>query len=110
MKKISIPQNVELVDLSGNPVRDNSGAQVTVSFRDFVVNTLLTDPKFGKGMAEILSAVEIKGKVSAATTELELDNSDYERLLSIANEPSNPYNPAVVVQLVPFLLAIKNAK
>lgn len=105
MKKITIPQSIELED-----IKDANGNKVVIEFKDFVGKTLLADPKFGKAMADILSAVEIKSKLSAGDGVLELDNEDYEKLLSVAAEPSNAYNPVIVMQLVPFLLAIKNAQ
>ena len=110
MKTITVPETILLHDSNGLPVLDRDGNPVSVSFKQFVTGTLLVDPKFGKTMADILSAVEIKRKVADATDKLELDNSDWEKLNAVAAEPSAGYNPGVVVQLVSFLTAIKDAK
>lgn len=110
MKTITIPSPVMLKNSDGLPSLDAEGRTVTITFQSFVINVLLTDPKFGKGMLDILSAVDIKQKLSSATSELELDNADYDRLKTAAVEPTAPYNPVVVIQLAEFLTAIRDAK
>lgn len=109
MKTIKIPETVTLKNPDDSPILDGNGNPVTISFKSFVSTVLLIDPKFGKGMADILSAVEIKQKLSAATDTLELDTTDWERLKTVADEPSASYNPVIVMQLVDFLIAIKDA-
>ena len=112
MKKITIPSTIMICNPDGSPAVGANGSTILVSFKEFLANTLLVDPKFGKGMAEILSAVELKNKLCSAEpgSEVELDKADYDRLLAVAEEPTNAYNPVVVMQLVPFLNAIKDAK
>ena len=112
MKKVTIkiPAPVTLT-FNNSAVLGSDEQPVVISFKDFVNNTLLIDPKFGKSMADILSAVEIKNKLSQVTTEeLELDHDDWDRLNKVAAEPTNGYNPVVVVQIVDFLTAIRDAK
>lgn len=108
--KIKIPEPVVLTGLNGMPVLDSENQPMIITFKNFVMNTLLIDNKFGKSMADILSAVEIKNKLSCSDEELELDFNDWERLSNVAKEPSAGYNPAVVVQIVAFLTAITEAK
>jgi hypothetical protein len=110
MKTITIPSDIIIFNLDGSVATDKEGVPVTISFKSFVNSTLLIDPKFGKSMADIMSAVEMKQRVNAATTTLELDNADWERLNAVMNEPTSAYNPVVVMQLYPFLTAIRDAK
>ncbi len=111
MKTIKIPQPVKLSNSDDSPIKDDSGKELPeITFQQFIKNTILIDPKFGKSMADILTAVEIKNKLSTATDTLELENVDYDRLVAVVSEPSSAYNPVVVIQLVEFLLAVKNAK
>lgn len=110
MKTITIPAPVVIKNPDGSSVVDNEGNFLTITFQSFVSNTLLIDPKFGKGMADILSAVDIKQKLNVATSELVLDDADYDRLKAVAMEPSSSYNPVIVIQLSSFLTAIRDAK
>jgi hypothetical protein len=110
MKTIVIPADVILKNTDGSFIVDKDGMPVIISFKTFVNSTLLVDAKFGKSMADILSAVEMKQKLSECTDVWELDNADWERLNAVMSEPSAAYNPVVVMQLHTFLLAIKNAK
>lgn len=109
MKTIKIPEPITLIQPDGSIALDDNKQPIVVTFKNFVLNTLLVDPKFGKTMADILSAVEIKQKLSLETEKLELDNVDWEKLKTVAEEPSSGYATHIVVQLVSFLLAIKNA-
>jgi hypothetical protein len=110
MKTISIPNPIVLRNPDNSIAMDDKNNPVSVSFKDFVCQTLLVDPKFGKGMADLLSAVEIKTRIKEAQDEVILENADYERLLEVATSPSVNFNPAVGIQIVDFFLAIKNAK
>ena len=115
MKKVTIkiPPAVALIGLNGLPIADPDGKQITITFEAFVKGTLLVDPKFGRSMADILSAVEIKNqleKLNLDAEELHLEYDDWERLQKIAMEPSSGYNPLVVMQISEFLTAIRDAK
>jgi len=111
MKKITVPEPVFIVDHNNSQMLDQSGNPICITFYDFVRNTLLVDPKFGKTMADIMSAVDIKQKLSEKPEEktIIIENADWERLNAVANEPSSGYNPVIVVQLISFLKAIKDA-
>lgn len=110
MKTIIIPQPIAIYDLAGNPMLDQSGNPVVINFKTFVSSTLLVDPKYGKTLNDILSAVEVKTKLVLAEDKLELDDEHWERLVTVLKDPSNPYLPHVVMQILPFLLAIRDAK
>lgn len=115
MKKVTIkiPPAVALVGLNGMPVVDADDKQIVITFSLFVKGTLLVDSKFGRSMADILSAVEIKNKLDKLDSdaeELDLDYDDWERLSKVASEPSSGYNPVVVMQISEFLIAIRDAK
>lgn len=109
MKTIKIPNPVTIKNQDGSDALDQNNQPITVSFKDFVIGTLITDPKFGKTMAGIFAAVDIKKRLSNTTDTIEMDSSDWQILHEVASEPTIGYNPTVVVQLVDFLLAIKNA-
>lgn len=116
MKKVTIkiPRAVSLVGLNGLPVvMDEDGKQAVITFNLFVKGTLLVDPKFGRSMADILSAVEIKNqldRLDSDAKELDLEYDDWDRLNKVAAEPSSGYNPVVVMQISEFLTAIRDAK
>lgn len=112
MKKITIPADVAVVDVNGKTMMDPDGKPLVVTFSEFINKTILVDPKFGKSMADIMSAVEIKNKLTNVTvgSEVEFENSDYDRLKAIVEEPTNAYNPVFVMQMISFLMAVKNAK
>lgn len=110
MKTIKIPQPVTICDAAGNPVLDQAGNPVVITFKNFVSGTLLADPKYGKTLNDILSAVDVKTKLILAEDKLELDDEHWDRLVAVMKEPSNPYMPHTVTQIVSFLLAIRDAK
>jgi len=106
---------VENIDSDGNPTDDPKlivkQIPVMMSFRRFIISTILTDPKFGKSASDIISASEIR-KIVNTTKEgetAEFEKEDWKKLMDVVNEPSNSYVPAVMIQLVEFITSIKNA-
>jgi hypothetical protein len=110
MKYIKVPEDVKLTTWSGEVMKDQSGEQAVITFKDFVVGRLM-DPKFSKDMSTILRAVEIKGRLEKMEKVLMLEDIDFELLADATRSPSPQYsyNPAISHCLVAYLKAITEA-
>lgn len=112
MQAIQVPENVTLVD----PVTEEALKGVEpVTFKQFVIATLMADQRWGRDLDSIESALKIKKAVRAfgkPGDKLLLEDEDAKRLRECAQTPSQGYGTwgaTIVDQLAPFLIAIKNA-
>jgi uncharacterized protein (DUF1778 family) len=82
-----------------------------MSFRRFIVSSILVDQRFGKTAADIISAAEIRKVIDNAKDGdvVELEKDDWQRLVDVIDNPTNPYVPVIMIQLASFLTAIKQA-
>lgn len=109
MKYITVPGFVDIFNLTGDRVKDEKGADATMTFAQFVLGRL-ADPKFGKSMAAVMTAFEIKKQVDAPEDGVvALENEHHKALLDAVESPESAYHPAFAQNLVPFMLAVKNA-
>lgn len=117
MYYIKKPDTVNLVDLNTNkPLKhimpDKTLEQVTCSFHDFLVGSILKSPVFGKNAMTVMHAITIKEKV--AKTEcgdyLELDDEAY-TLLKEAFSSDLPitFDMSIVMQLKEFFTCVLEA-
>ena len=108
MKTIVIPKPIMV------SFYDKESENKEMLFHEMIFGSVLPDAKFGKDMKSILSAVSIKTALIKAVEKNEeefvLDDVDWALLKTVVEEPTNGYNPAIVMQLTPFLLAITEAK
>ena len=110
MKYIIVPEDIKLTSWAGEVMKDESGQQATIRFKDFIIGRLM-DPKFAKDMSTILRAVEIKAKTNGMGKVLALEDVDFELLADVTRNPSPQYsyNPTISHCLVPYLKAITEA-
>jgi hypothetical protein len=113
MHKITVPQDVTLLDpATDEPIKE----QKPVTFKAFVLGAVLTDDRWRKD----LDSIEIALKISKAVKfyalqpgdDVRLEDEDFKRLKECVEKPTNGYGmwaSAMVIQLSPFLFAIKNA-
>lgn len=105
----------ENIDVDGNVTDDPKAAVKQVpsimSFRRFIVSSILVDQRFGKTAADIISAAEIRKVIDNAKDGdvVELEKDDWQRLVDVIDNPTNPYVPVIMIQLASFLTAIKQA-
>ena len=96
MKYIKIPETVKVTHLANNkPIVDPEGNQITVSFKDFIIDRLSEDGVFGKDGAAIRSQMKIIAAVDKADGYLQLEDEDYTRLMKAVDSPSKPYNATI---------------
>lgn len=105
MREIEIPDDVQLVHVNGQPMRDDKGDVVRATFREFLLDRLC-GPVFGEGMRGILTACSIKAKLDAANGVLRLDEDEYACLVRAVQDPRAPYDARFAASLLPFLRAI----
>lgn len=106
MKYIEIPAEVALVAVTGEKVVNNTGDQLKVSFKEFVLGRL-TEKSFGAGMDSVLSAVKIRDLVEEANGTLELEDSDWNRLRVAVKQGT--YDPRLAYCLIPHMEAVEKA-
>lgn len=102
MKKIVVPKPIPLKDLAGNPTGR------VMSFSEFVLDRLC-DEAFQKampGMRGVLAAVEVQQELKGGGEEIRVPDEAHAALVKAIKHPSQPYNMAVAMQLLPFMQAI----
>lgn len=83
----------------------------TIDFKRVLFDTWTLDPKFGKNLESILLAASIRTKFDKAVSGqlIELDDKEWALLSDVVTEPSQAYNPALTLPLIPFCLVITTA-
>jgi hypothetical protein len=107
MKKFTIPQDVQLRD----PITDAPVGK-TISFKEFMILTVLSDPEhFGKDAAAVDAYIELKRLFKGAQVgeTCAVENEYHERLVRALTSPSRPWLPDVVAQARPFADAVTGA-
>lgn len=111
MHAISVPDDVILRDpLSDEPIK---GAE-PVTFKAFVISTLMADERWRRDLEVIESGLKIKKAVRGfgkPGDRLLLEDEDFKRLKECAEKPTNGYGnwaAGFVDQFAPFLFAIKH--
>lgn len=121
MKTMKTVKPVALTTASGKRittlVEDGNGqreAQVVISQKDFLLG-LTSDPKLTsglRGMVAAARALEIIDALNACDFDkesIDLENDHQERLLAVAEDPSEEFDPRWRHCLVPFGKALKDA-
>jgi hypothetical protein len=115
-KFVQIPKGVALVAPTTGAMiaNEKDGSQRTVSFREFVVGTLLADPSWTRSLVHVKSGLAIQNAVAAAAEGdvVQLDAQDWTALNAVAWNPSGGYagwHPMLIYQFVPFFDAIVGA-
>lgn len=112
MKYMRVPDPVKLTDVNDTRIVDDSGKDLEITFKQFVVGRL-SDPKFSTNMDMIMSAVAVKTAVKEAENGvMVMDTADWRNLVDVVRNPSpqNPYNPLFALNLLPFMHTVVNAK
>ena len=106
MRYIRIPGPIEVFNLATG---ETTGRKV--SFKDFVLGTLLVDKRFGKSVKELQAALRISQAIQqhGAGEVIGLESADWEVLRDTAKEPSSEYLPGVAMQLLLFIEVILDA-
>jgi hypothetical protein len=98
-----------LINIVGEQLKDESGAPLTITFRQFLLGRLV-DPAFAKDMTAVLSAVQIKEAVEKSNGVIALESADWERLRDATKAPQGGgYNPTVAHCLAGYMRAIVDA-
>jgi len=123
MRYIKIPQEpVQLINrLTNEPLSNYE----PITFRDFVVGTLLFDPKWVTDIQSMRQANKLVESLKESNGVLELDEGLWETLCQVAVAPRyilslngknqlirgyHGLHPLIAPQLVPFIDAILNAE
>ncbi len=113
MHTIRVPESVTVTDpLTDEPLK---GLE-PVSFKVFVLGTLLMDDRWRKDLESIESALKIRQAVRAFGEDgglMPLEDDDHKRLKECAERPTNGYGnwtPIVLPQFMPFFDAIRGAQ
>lgn len=109
MKYIEIPEEVTLVNITNGKAMKDGDGDATMDFDEFVSN-MLADKVFGSGMDNVFSALKIKNALDESNGILQLEDTDYDKLLAVLKSPSGGFDPRFAVSAVPFMEAIANAK
>ena len=110
MKYMKVLDSIELTDIFGTVIVDENGEPIKLSFEKFILGRL-SDPQFSKNMDMVMSAFQIKQAVDKCDDILELETSDWTRLVEAVKNPSAQaaYHPMYATKLVPFMKEIINA-
>lgn len=101
MRYISIPEDVPVTGISAHPV--------PVSFKTWLGETVLLDPKLGKTAKDLMMAADLLKRLESAEDVLELSDAEWSLVKDVVEEPSGGYNTAVAIQLTCFLRAFLEA-
>jgi hypothetical protein len=82
----------------------------TVSFKQFLVNSILTDKQFGRNLQTLQAAHRIHQATSTSKEFIELSEADHELLVAVIRQPTNGYNPTTAIHLMPFFNAVIDVK
>lgn len=109
MPTIKVPANITLTNPDGATAKDQNGNEIQVDFvKSFLVNTVTNDPKFGKNVGYLYAAMDLasafNGKNPGDT--VFLSSELWAKLKEVINEPSSPYNTAIMKQCRSFFQAI----
>lgn len=98
--KIRIPSHVQ--------IETDNGEKVTFEFvKHFIERTLLRDKQFGGNSDWLIAALEIRtGFRVPADGFVTLTDDQWNKLSAVAKQPSEPYNPLVMIEAKTFLDAI----
>jgi hypothetical protein len=109
MPGIRVPQNIVIVDQNGAPVKDPNGNRAEVAFvRDFILTTLVNDPKFGKDLRALHASMDISDafKTAKVGDKVMISHDLWSRLKDVVMEPSNAYNVVIMKQCKTFFNAV----
>jgi len=114
MRKILVPQDIQLVDpLTGAPMRDGTGVESKpVAFREIAVRGWVNSSAWPTGHLEMLrlqSVILPKLVEAHGGTVLLLEDADWERLAVAARAPLGNFGPLAAAQLIPFVEAVLHA-
>ena len=89
-------------------------SKTTLAFPTFFINTILSDPQLIRkesAMEDSFLLKDLRDAIKDKRPEdvLELGLSDYERIMKVVKAPTNGYNPTLIVQIIPFLKALRDA-
>lgn len=98
--KIRIPKHVE--------IEADNGEKVTFEFvKHFIERTLLRDKQFGASAEWLIAALEIRTAFRCSGNGVvELSDDQWTKLSAVTRNPSDPYNPLVMIEAKSFLDAI----
>ena len=112
MKYMRMLENITLTNVFGQVIQaeDEEGNKqdAVLSFKDFILGRLL-DSKFSQNVESVMSAMQIKEAINKADKVLELETSDWAKLVEVVKAPSGGYNPTIAVSMVPFMKEVINA-
>lgn len=115
MKYICVPKPIQAVSILGDALYDQDGTPVLLHFRDFILGRLV-DQKFGEGLTGMDAAIlgfetrnRILCELDRKDSVIALEDEQFKRLQKATAEPTGGYNPTIQHNLVPFLLAIRDA-
>jgi hypothetical protein len=111
MPTIKVPQNIQLLDLSDQPVLNQDGVPVQIDFaKSFLLNTVLNDAKFGSNLKSLYVAIDLAKafEKSEPGSEVLISQDGWEKLKEVVSEPSAAYNVTVMRQAKSFFDAIMN--
>lgn len=107
MKTITIPANITIKDAKvGEQTKD-----VDLSFATYMINNPLASNTFGGNVDDLEQLqVLINCLIGASVGDgLQLEDDMWGKINKFCNYPTNPYEPKLGLQLLPFLRAIRDA-
>jgi len=107
-KTITIPPSVTLKNVQvGDQVKD-----VDFDFPTYLINNPLASNAFGGSLDELEKCQQLIDVLKTAKPgdDLQLDDDVWAKINQLCNHPTQPYEPKIGLQLLPFLRAIRDAK
>ena len=121
-KYIKIPESVGMVDLSTEKpiyreptdeekVEGLEKVQLSFSFQNFFVGTILKDPKLGETAEGLMASREVLKAIKnkCPNDVIEIESDDWDKIVPIVKKPSGGYNTQLGIQCLPFMEAFLNA-
>lgn len=106
---ISVPEPISIVD----PITGKAAEpERKVSFREFIVNAIMGDPRWVRTLGDVEAGQEIMDALTGGKSMLVLEKATWDKLKAVVDAPQQGYtgfHGSVLPQLLPFLKAIVTA-
>ena len=104
MRYIKLLPDIKLTHINGEPLTP----EMSCSHKEFLMSRL-ADNEFADKVENIGIALDIRAKIRTSTEVLELENTEWEKMVKSASSPTGGYNPQLAHNFFEFIQSVLNA-
>lgn len=112
MKYIIVPEDIQLVQITGEEIRDQEGKPITMRFSTFLLGRLVDQVFAAKGLDGVLQGLKLRElfKDAKPGDVVATEDADHSLLVQATKNPTPGYNMGIAHCLVPFMRTICDAR